>query len=166
MITRVLMVATLALGLAACAAPTPYQPGWQGDGYGYSEQRIEQNRFRVSFSGNAATPRETVQNYLLYRAAEITLAQGGDYFVVAARSTSPDYGGGSGVSTGVGVGGGSRSGVGVGLGIGLPLGGGGSGPVAATAEIVIHRGAKPENLRDAFDARAVRQNLGPRILRS
>ena len=158
--------ALVLLAVAGCASPTPYRPGWTGDGYGYGEQRIEDNRYRVSFTGNGATPRETVQNYLLYRAAELTLAQGADWFVVAARSTSPDYGGGgSGVSTGVGVGGGSRSGVGVGLGIGLPLGGGGGGPVAATSEIVIHRGAKPETLRDAFDARAVRQNLGPRILR-
>ena len=81
------------------------------------------------------------------------------------RSVTPGYGGGSGVSTGVGIGGGSRSGVGVGVGIGLPLSGGGA-PVTASAEIVLHRGAKPADTPDAFDARAVRRNLEGRILRS
>jgi hypothetical protein len=166
MIARFLRTAALALALAGCAAPTPYQPSWMGDGYGYSEQRIEENRYRVSFAGNAAMPRETLENYLLYRAAELTLAQGGDWFVVTARALTPGYGGGSGPRTSVGIGGGSRSGVGVGLGLGLPLGGGGGdGPREATAEIVIRHGAKPATMPDAFDARAIRQNLGPRILR-
>lgn len=167
MFRRALIPAVLALALAACASPTPYQPSWMGDGYGYSEQRIEDNRFRVAFQGSSATPRDTVENYLLYRAAELTLAQGGDYFVVVARGASPayGYGGGSRVGTTVGVGGGSRGGVGTWMGVGVPLGGTGGGPREASAEIVIHRGVKPDDMPDAFDARAVRKNIGPRILR-
>ena len=60
--------------LAGCAQPTPYQPATEG--YGHSEQQIEDNRYRVSFAGNDLTPADTVQNYLLYRAAELTLGKG------------------------------------------------------------------------------------------
>lgn len=73
------------LTLAACAKPTPYQPA--GDRYGYAERQIETNRYRVSFEGNSATPRETVERYLLYRAAELTLDGGDDYFRIADKDT-------------------------------------------------------------------------------
>ena len=74
--------------LAACATETAYQPvGPDGAGYGYHEQTIEANRVRISFRGNSLTDRETVETYLLYRAAELTLQQGKDYFVIAQRNT-------------------------------------------------------------------------------
>jgi len=72
------LVAALAVLLGACQTPTPYQPA--DGGFGYAVQQLEDNRYRVTFAGNAATPRETVQNYLLFRAAEITLESGHDYF--------------------------------------------------------------------------------------
>ena len=84
---RNLMVAAAAgLTLAACATATPYQPA-DGGRYGFQEQMIEQNRVRISFRGNTLTERATVENYLLYRAAEITLQNGKDYFIVANRDT-------------------------------------------------------------------------------
>lgn len=76
-----------ALALASCAtAPTPYQPAGasRGEG-GYSENRIAPDRWRVTFAGNALTSRETVEGYLLYRAAELTLAQGKDWFEIMDR---------------------------------------------------------------------------------
>ncbi len=77
-----------ALGLAACGTygPTPYQPA-AGSQQGYADTMIESNRFRVSFKGNSLTERETVENYLLYRAAELTLQQGYDHFTIADRDT-------------------------------------------------------------------------------
>ncbi|MGE3142309.1 MAG: hypothetical protein AB7L65_03220 [Hyphomonadaceae bacterium] len=42
---------------------------------------------RVTFRGNSLTDRETVETYLLYRAAEATVQHGFDYFVVAGRAT-------------------------------------------------------------------------------
>ena len=84
---RNLMVAAAAgLTLAACATATTYQPA-DGGRYGFQEQMIEQNRVRISFRGNTLTERATVENYLLYRAAEITLQNGKDYFIVANRDT-------------------------------------------------------------------------------
>lgn len=83
---RTLMLAA-ALGLlAACATATPYQPATT-DRYGFEEQRIEDNRIRITFRGNTVTDRETVETYLLYRAAELTLESGRDYFIVANRDT-------------------------------------------------------------------------------
>lgn len=72
------------VSLAACAAPTPYQPA--NGGYGYAEQQIEDNRYRVTFAGNADTPRDVVQNYLLFRAAEITLETGHDWFTTGGQN--------------------------------------------------------------------------------
>jgi hypothetical protein len=82
---RRLVLAAVAALLAACATATPYQPA-DGD-YGFSEQQIENNRLRITFRGNTVTDRETVETYLLYRAAELTLQNGHDYFVVATRAT-------------------------------------------------------------------------------
>ena len=69
--------------LAGCAQPTPYAPAV--DGKGYKEQQLESDRYRVSFRGNSSTPRETVENYLLYRAAEVTLETGNDRFRIVKQ---------------------------------------------------------------------------------
>ena len=82
---RMLALAVVAGLLAACATATPYQPA--ANGYGFQEQTIEANRVRITFRGNTLTDRETVETYLLYRAAELTLAGGRDYFIVANRDT-------------------------------------------------------------------------------
>jgi hypothetical protein len=79
----------LAAGLAACATPTPYQPNIPGQATsgGYSEIRLEPNRWRVNFQGNSLTSRETVEGYLLFRAAELTVQQGFDWFSIVDRDT-------------------------------------------------------------------------------
>lgn len=90
MLRTIVAAASLAV-LAACATATPYQPaGFDGTPYGYSERPIEQDRFRVTFSGNSLTDRETVENYLLYHASELTLQSGYDYFIVADRGTDAE----------------------------------------------------------------------------
>lgn len=81
-------IAALAV-LAACATATPYQAATQSD-RGYSDQKIEDNRFQVQFSGNSLTERKTVETYLLYRAAELTRENGFDYFRVINRDTEAD----------------------------------------------------------------------------
>lgn len=88
-------IAALALALAggaalaSCATPTPYQPATARGAYGngYSDEQLEANRFRVSFAGNSLTSRETVERYLLYRAAQLTVEQGYDHFVLVNRDT-------------------------------------------------------------------------------
>jgi hypothetical protein len=80
---------TLATGLAGCETATPYQalnPADQAAG-GYRDSRLDSNHWRVSFSGNSVTSRETVERYLLYRAAELTTTQGFDWFVTDDKHT-------------------------------------------------------------------------------
>ncbi|MBM3487148.1 MAG: hypothetical protein FJX67_11035 [Alphaproteobacteria bacterium] len=74
----------LAVLVAACAGATPYQAA-RGGGQGFSEERIAPDRFRVAFLGNTLTDRATVEDYMLRRAAEITLAEGKERFVVIDR---------------------------------------------------------------------------------
>ena len=74
------------LVLGACATATPYQPALNSNG-GYANQQIESNRWAISFSGNSLTDRQTVESYLLYRAAELTTQNGYDHFEIVTRET-------------------------------------------------------------------------------
>lgn len=94
---RILPIALTAL-IAACATQTAYVPADKRGDYGYTETRLTENRYRVTFTGNSLTPRETVQDYALLRAAELTLENGYDWFKPAAREMdkkSRDTGGAS-----------------------------------------------------------------------
>lgn len=76
-----------AVVLTACATATPYQPSLNADARnGFSEMKIEDDRVRVSFDGNSLTDRNTVETYLLYRAAELTKQAGYDYFMLTDRA--------------------------------------------------------------------------------
>jgi hypothetical protein len=83
---------SVAVALGGCAGPTPYQPSTSlsGSSGGYSEQRLASDRYRVTFAGNSMTSRETVENYLLYRAAELTVQQGYEWFIMADRDVERD----------------------------------------------------------------------------
>ena len=77
--------------LTACATATPYQPASHADlRNGFSEMKIEKDRVRVSFDGNSLTDRQTVETYLLYRAAELTKQNGYDYFILTDRATDKE----------------------------------------------------------------------------
>lgn len=150
-----------ALLLSACASVAPYQP--LRNGVGYTDQKLETNRYRISFSGNSSTPRETVANYVLYRAAEVTLSNGYDYFTLAAQSTDQEVKG-SGGGFGFGFGGVSvgRNG---GLGIGFGTGSNVRTEYQGSADVAMYRGKKPANNAQAYDAREVKNNLDPTIKR-
>jgi hypothetical protein len=72
---------SLALGLSACAEPASLYRPLAGD-FGYAEHRVDQNTWRVGFAGNGGTPREAVEIYALYRAAEVTISEGRERFAV------------------------------------------------------------------------------------
>jgi len=162
----VVFLALALLALGACTTPTPYQSA-TADG-GYAEQQIESNRFRVSFAGNALTPRDTVENYLLYRASELTLKNGKDYFVVANRQMEPH--------TVYQAAGGPiffdeaapfgepwepwPAPLSMSAGVAMPI-----TDYVAYADIQIFSGRKPENDPHAYDARDVIARLGPTIKR-
>lgn len=82
-------LAAAALGLAACETATPYQrldPANASAG-GYRDVQLDANHWRVTFQGNSLTSRDTVERYLLYRAAELTATQGFDWFQEIDRRT-------------------------------------------------------------------------------
>jgi len=185
----VALIASLALlgALGACATATPYQPNIRGQATsgGFSEVQVEPNRFRVTFSGNSLTSRETVEGYLLYRAAELTVAQGADTFTIVDRHTDKDsrtyvepdplYNPWYGPRFGYWRPSWRYYGHGFGWRSWDPFWG---DPFwadrydvrtvdkfEATAEITMRRGPKDPNDPRSFDARAVMANLGPRIQR-
>ena len=96
------------LALAGCATSTSYHPADGPRGTGYSDERLADNRFRVTFTGNSATRRETVENFLMLRAAEVTQKAGFDWFVFDSRDTEAkttyhtDFVGGPGWGPGFG----------------------------------------------------------------
>lgn len=88
-LARIFQIAMIFIGtasfLTACTISTPYQP--IDGGQGYSEQQIGENRFRVMFKGNSSTSKKTAEDHLLFRAAELTLEQEYDYFIVVKQET-------------------------------------------------------------------------------
>jgi len=190
------LTALAAICVSACVTATPYQPRATGAAQsdGYSETKVEQDRWRITFTGNSLTPRDTVENYLLYRAAELTVAQGKDWFMMVERGLSkteekiilptsmvmsPLWGPPQGVYQGRWQ----------------PVwhvkgGHGWSGPIMspvdqmmygsswnnqdnvqtlkkyeAYCEIFLGTGPKPTNDPKAFDAKQVIENLGPKVVR-
>lgn len=154
-----LAVAACAAALAACASLAPYGPQMGPGGQGFSEQRIESDRYRVTYRGVGAPG--PVADLALLRAADLTLQEGYDWFEVTQRYIDgrPDSAGGVRPSVSIGAGSGrygrySASGVGVGVGLNLS----GPQPTSTVLEIRLGRGAKPDRA-EAYDAREVRAAL-------
>jgi hypothetical protein len=81
---RLLFIISCAAFLASCSNQILYVPDPEpGTGhYGYSDLPIDADRFEVTFTGNFDTPTQTVDQYALYRCAELTNQHGYDYFIV------------------------------------------------------------------------------------
>ena len=157
------LIAASALALSACASLAPYGPQQSARGQGFSEQQIEANRFRVTYNGVGAPG--PVADRALFRAAQLTVDRGYDWFEVTQRwiDGRPDSAGGVRPSVSIGAGssrygGWSTSGVGLGLGLDLS----GPQPTSTTLEIVLGRGAKPDRPY-AYDARRVQDAIRPRL---
>ena len=160
-----LAVAASALALTACASLAPYGPSMGPNGQGFSEQRIESDRYRVTYRGVGAPG--PVADRALLRAAQLTTDQGYDWFEVTQLYIDgrPDSAGGVRPSLSVGggssryngrYGGFSSSGVGVGVGLNFS----GPSPTQTVLEIRLGRGQRPERA-EAYDARDVLRNLRP-----
>lgn len=74
---RVLKYVVFAL-LAGCAT------GYQSKGFtgGFTETRLDEQVYRVSFQGNGFTSMEKASDYTLMKAAELTAMAGYKYFVI------------------------------------------------------------------------------------
>jgi hypothetical protein len=185
----ILAGAAIAAGLAGCETATPYQaldPKAQASG-GYSDTKLNGDHWRVAFSGNDLTSRETVERYLLFRAAELTVSQGYDWFTTTDKHTDkkseafidPVYGYGWSPNWRF-YGRGRWGGYGAwGGGWGGPWGPGWGGPWGSpygpatieqfnryevSAEILMGHGPRPAT-GGSLDAHEVMTNLAPKITR-
>jgi hypothetical protein len=151
---RLVLSALAALALGACAtAPTVYGPAATAEAAGYRSTKIETDRYRVAFRGNPDLKGPQVEDLALRRAAEITVADGYQWFRVVDRHTE-QIGGRRNGGTSVGVGGSSGSyGSGVGLGLSFDLSPD-SRKYETSLEILLGKGAKPGD-GDSYDAQSV-----------
>ncbi len=170
MIRALFLILAAALALAACTAlPTPYQPIGESR-YGYAEEQIDAETWRVRFSGNSVTDRAAVVDYVFYRAAEIAVAQEADGVIVlkedierdvsyyASPNPYPNY-----PRSAFFFGRGHRhSHFGVGVG---------TGTVQTDQRYTDHlrirlfRDAAPEGLGQAYDAQKILETFAPKIVR-
>ena len=141
--------------VAACIGPTPFQPAGHNGGPGYTVERIAQDHFHIAFSGNSSTSRRTVEDSLAYLAAQVTLRNDADYFTIAnaksERTSSAFY---------------ANSYQHDPAGHCCRWDGVVYHEYEAAADIVIHKGAMPQDDPSAHDARAIVEELAPRIRRA
>lgn len=87
MITRMVLIAVF-LTLGACASSPRYVAADSAYDYGYSARKISENRYRVNFNGGRRADLQDTRDYALLRAAEITVAEGYEWFQVVDRETA------------------------------------------------------------------------------
>jgi len=159
---RLLIAAVILASVAGCA--TPY--GKYGIAGGYKDSRIDENTFSISVDTNGYTSQQTTSMHGLYRASELTVENGFDYFVIvegARNSTSMTIAmpGTSTSNTTVNVYGSTAYGRTTTH----------SSPTTyipvvfpnSTLVIKTYKGAKPEGVPNAYDARSVMKYLAPQI---
>ena len=81
MSSRILAAASLVLLCLLAGCATPYQPKNFLQG-GYQDFHISQDTFSVTFQGNPYLDRSRLRQYLLRRAAELTLGCGFSHFAI------------------------------------------------------------------------------------
>jgi len=148
---------------AACATAvgTDYMPA-DSKGFGYVDTKIEDNRYRITFAGDGATPLEVVEDFALLRAADIAVENGYDWFKIVTRDVKSQNKGGIGVGAGFGTGSYGRGG-GVNVGVGGDLGTIGARQFfTSRIEVIFGRGDIPEE-GEIYDAKSVQQNIRSRI---
>lgn len=158
-----LLSAGAVIVLAGCASATLYQPAATPEAYGYRAINLTPDRYRVSFTGNYLTPREKVETYALYRAAEVTVEAGYERFKLVSRETEAitDYDSGGGVT--IGYGGFWNPFFG---GISTGLGGGDTDNRYRTvAEILVGPRIEGAEGADIYDASELLSTLDRRVLR-
>ncbi|MES1203763.1 MAG: hypothetical protein ABUS57_20190 [Pseudomonadota bacterium] len=163
MLSRLMPLFAVA-ALAACASAPTYTHAASSRAAGYSDQQIESNRFSVTYRAPSGADQQLVEDFALLRAADLTLQQGKDWFIVDRRNTdqaSAD----SGPSIGVGLGGGNygrHTATGVGVGFQIPIGHHGPMATSSTLEIRTGSGPKPDD-PNAYDARQTSASLSSRL---
>lgn len=156
-VLRLFIGSFVLFAVAACSTPTRYEPAVKKGESGFTEARIEQNRFRITFRGGSGASAARVKDLALLRAADLALSNSYEWFEVVNSYEEAFQG--PGPSIGLGVGGGNFGGstaVGVGVSSGFKL----SGPVRATTmEVLMGNGPRPDR-PNAYDAKSIKDSIG------
>jgi len=141
------------LTLAACASPTLpiYGPASVNpNGTGYEDVRVENDRWRISYTAPAEMTEARLEELAMRRAAELAVTNNYDWFNVVYRNLDRDEGDDNPVRVrgGIGQSFGSVSGTSVGLGvsIGQPR----RRDSVLRLEIIAGRGDRPEGAVEAL----------------
>jgi len=85
---RLLLFFIITCVISGCA--TTYKPvGLTG---GYSDTKLQDDVYQISFKGNAHTGSDKVKDFALLRAAELTLDNGYKYFIILEGSNTTKTG--------------------------------------------------------------------------
>lgn len=153
-----LIAASLGM-LAACSpSQTVYGPaaGQPGRALGYDSLRIEQNRWRVTFTAGPDVTTAHAERLALRRAAELTLDSGYDWFELVDRRVETTGSGSSPVRVGgsVGTAVGSRGYRSSGVGLGVGISPGQERRTIVSLEIIARSG-DASDAANAYDARSL-----------
>ena len=157
---KIFVLAICGALLSACASGPAYRPAVEPDDYGYRDTLLTSDRYRVSFSGDSGMARETVENFALFRAADVAVNRGATRFRINSRETSPvtSYSGG-GPSTSIGYGWGYPF---WGTSIGYSTGGASRTRYETVLEIQIGDEV-PEQGQDVYNATELKRNLSTAV---
>lgn len=87
---KTVLVSSAFLLVWSCASTPVYHPAETSSDSGFSEVRLDETHYRVLFKGDASTSRHDVEDYLLRRAAELTVKEGYTYFHIDEKSIDID----------------------------------------------------------------------------
>lgn len=126
------LIMVLVLSFVSGCATSYHKAGFRGRGY--QDIQLQTDEFQVSFAGNVKLSQAKARQYALRRAAELTIEHGFDYFVVTSEgSFAKNFVSGSAYNGNGSVIGGSKP--------------------EAVITIKCGKGAKPEGVSGAYDAR-------------
>ena len=148
--------------LSACSSSPEYRAA-KNNGYGYQESVLNQDKIRVHFKTRSDNKLKAI-DYTFLRAAELTVQQNYDWFIVTSRDVLVD--GKNQPSSSVHTGFGTRRDCGfygcssqpsTHLGIGINLGDKGQ-EIESILEIKLGKGIRPEN-QESYEAREIIKNM-------
>lgn len=85
--TKIMLVLAVVI-MAGCASQPDYRQAQKG-GFGYTESKLSDTQYRVHFKAKGSDKGKAM-DYAMLRAAELTLLEGYDWFVVTDRETLVD----------------------------------------------------------------------------
>lgn len=86
-ITKISFIALIIILLAACSSSNPQYQAADQKGFGYSDKQLATDKYWVSYKSRD-TNAQRATDFALLRAAELTIAQGYEWFVVSEKDVS------------------------------------------------------------------------------